>query len=298
MKRLVLAVVISGIIFLKINSLQAKIMMWEIGKGNNVVYLLGSIHVMPEDAYPLDEQIEAAFEKSDLLVVELDPGKIDQNELNDLIVNSAFYPDGTSLKSEIPTELYNPVIEKFQELGMPEAQVNQFRPWFVALNLGMGALQKLEINSATGIDIHFLNKAHEKQLTILEMETPTAQMEVLSSMQDSTQIDYLQYVVEDYDNVKEDFMKLLSAWEAGDADKVNKLYRIKLKELASELPGMKEYYQKLLPDRDKQMADQIKGFLESEEGHTYFVIAGVIHLVGKDGILQLLKDEGYSADQF
>jgi len=272
--------------------------MWEVGKGNNVVYLLGSIHVMPEDAYPLDEQIEAAFEKSDLLVVELDPGKINQNELNDLIVNSAFYPDGTSLKSEIPAELYNPVIEKFQELGMPEAQVNQFRPWFVALNLGIGALQKLEIKSATGIDIHFLNKAHEKQLTILEMETPTAQMEVLSSMQDSTQIDYLQYALEDYDNIEEEFRKLLSAWEAGDAEKVNKLYRIKLKELASELPGMKEYYQKLLPDRDKQMADQIKGFLESEEGHTYFVIAGAIHLVGKDGILQLLQDEGYSTNQF
>ena len=41
------------------------------GKGG-VVYLVGSIHVMTPDFYPLHPSLEAAFKESDLLVEEVD----------------------------------------------------------------------------------------------------------------------------------------------------------------------------------------------------------------------------------
>jgi uncharacterized protein len=297
-KRVLLIVVFVCLVITFTNLLNSEIMMWEVENGRNKVYLLGSIHVMPEDAYPLDEQIETAFEKSDILVVELDPANVVQEEMTNLIINTGLYPEETSLKAEIPTELYNSVVSKFQDLGMVEAQFSRFRPWFVSINLGLGALQKLEIESGTGIDIHFLDMAHEKQLTILDLETPTAQLEALSSMPDSTQIDYLQYMLDDYDNINENFMEMLEAWKSGDTEKLNKSYRLKLKELESELPGLKEYYQKLLPDRDIKMVEQITVFLENEEEHTYFIIVGAFHLVGSDGMLQLLNDAGYDTKQY
>jgi uncharacterized protein YbaP (TraB family) len=273
-------------------------MLWEVENGRNTAFLLGSIHVMPEAAYPLDEEIETAFEKSDVLVVEFDPGNIDQEEINNLIIKSGLYPETSSLKAEIPEKLYNNVLSKLQDMGLVEAQVNRFRPWFVAINLGLGALQKLDINSGTGIDLHFISKAHEKEMTILDLETPTAQMEALSSMRDSTQIDYLQYMMDDYDQIEENFLKMLTAWQTGDTEMMNKSYRLKLKEMESEFPGVKEYYQKLLPDRDKKMVEQIKLLLENEADHTYFIIVGAFHLVGDDGMLQLLEDNGYSTRQY
>jgi len=75
MRKLLIVVVFVCIILSLTNSLNSEIMMWEIENGSNQVFLLGSIHVMPEDAYPLDDQIEKAFESSDILVVELDPAK-------------------------------------------------------------------------------------------------------------------------------------------------------------------------------------------------------------------------------
>ncbi|MFC1887696.1 TraB/GumN family protein [Candidatus Cloacimonadota bacterium] len=298
MRKIVFVVIFVCVILPLIILLNADMMMWEVENGSNKVYLLGSIHVMPEDVYPLDEQIEAAFEQSDILVVELDPGKIDQAEMNNLIISTGFYPEETSLKEEIPEELYNSIVPKFQEMGMTEAQFSRFRPWFVSISLGMGALQKLDIKAGKGIDMHFLDKAHEKQLTILDLETPTAQMEALSSMQEDTQIDYLQYMIDDYDNINEGFNEMLTAWKTGDADLMNKSYRLKLKEMESEFPGIKEYYQKILPDRDKRMVEQIKVFLENEEELTYFIIVGAFHLVGDDGMLQLLNDNGYTTKQF
>ncbi len=298
MKRLVLIVVFVCIIIPLINLLNSEMMMWEVENGRNKVFLLGSIHVMPEDAYPLDEQIETAYESSDILVVELDPANIDQQIMNELVINKGLYPAETSLKNEIPEELYISVTSKFQEMGMGEEQFGSFRPWLVAISLGIGALQKLDIEAGAGIDVHFLDKAHEKQQTILDLETPTAQMEALSSMRDSTQIAYLQYMIDDYDNINKTFMEMLEAWQTGDADKLNQSYRIKLKDMEAEFPGISEYYKKLLPDRDKMMVEKIKDFLENEESHTYFIIVGAFHLVGEDGMLQLLEDNGYETKQF
>ena len=43
------------------------------------------------------------------------------------------------------------------------------------------------------------------------------------------------------------------------------------------------------------MTEKIKGYLE-EEG-TFFVIAGAAHMVGEDGIVALLRNEGYTVRQ-
>ena len=51
---------------------EAKTFAWKATKGSGVVYLIGSIHVLTPDFYPLDPALEAAFKDSDLLVEEVD----------------------------------------------------------------------------------------------------------------------------------------------------------------------------------------------------------------------------------
>jgi len=57
------------ILFIIVTNLHAEIFMWEIQGGLNKAYLLGSIHTMPADIYPLDEKIESAYRESDVLIV-------------------------------------------------------------------------------------------------------------------------------------------------------------------------------------------------------------------------------------
>ena len=51
----------------------------------------------------------------------------------------------------------------------------------------------------------------------------------------------------------------------------------------------------LLFNRNPNMARQIKGFLD--QGETYFVVLGAAHLIGKGGVVELLKNEGFKVDQ-
>jgi len=54
-------------------------------------------------------------------------------------------------------------------------------------------------------------------------------------------------------------------------------------------------YDKLFYQRNLKMTDKIEGFLKKDKSH--FVIIGAGHLIGKKGIIQLLKDRGHNPQQ-
>ena len=278
-------------------TVHADLCMWEIQDCHNKAFLLGSIHLMPENAYPLDSTIEEAFGGSDVLVVELDATTLNQNVINNFIGLNAIYRDSTNLQSRLDEALFDSLVTDFAELGLNEQQLNMFKPWFVSLNLGMGALQKIDIETGLGIDMHFLNQAHEKEMEIIELEEATSQLEAISSMDEDTQIDFLEYAVDEFDNAGENFNEMLVAWQEGDTEKLNSISKEKILSMEEEMPGMKDYYDKMFTQREEEMTKEIIELVENEEAHTYFIIVGAFHLVGDDGLIVRLQDKGYTLKQ-
>src|SRR5918999_4838546 len=50
--------------------------LWKATRGQSVVYLVGSVHLLSRDYYPLSPALDAAFKDCDLLVEELDLGEM------------------------------------------------------------------------------------------------------------------------------------------------------------------------------------------------------------------------------
>ncbi len=298
MNRRMRFLLVTAVMLLLVSAMFAECMLYEVQGGKNKVYLLGSIHLMPEDAYPLNPAIPKAFEDSDVLVVELDASTIDQAQLQQFIVENALLKGENRLHDMLDPKVYRSLTEKMEGIGIPQAQMDMFRPWFVSMSLGMGLLQKLGLQAELGVDMHYLAKAHEKNMPIIELETIMSQMQMLSSLPDSVQVDYLSYSIDDYDKIDEFFGEMLEAWKTGDAEVLDKLSKGKMKEAAKELPGMMDYYGNLFTDRDNEMLKKIAGFANNEEDHTYFVIVGSFHLVGDDGIIKRLKEQNLKAKQF
>ena len=272
--------------------------LWEVENGQNKVYLIGSIHLMPEDVYPLNDEVEKAFKEADILVVEVDATKVDQKKVQAFMIEKACYKEGKNLQTELPEELYKSVSKKFTELGVPMDQIDIYKPWFVSLNLGLLGLQKLNIRAGLGIDVHFLNKANEKEMEILELETASSQLEMLASFQGEAQIDYLQYTVDNYDQSNTIFEDILEAWKTGDTEKMNTVTKVKMLELGKELPGIIDFYHKMFTERDEKILVKIEKLLNNDEDHVYFIIIGALHLVGEDGLLKRLNDKGYNTIQY
>ena len=60
---------------------------------------------------------------------------------------------------------------------------------------------------------------------------------------------------------------------------------------------MKEQYDKLFTERDEAMLEKITSYLNDDTGKTYFIIVGVFHLVGEDGLIKMLEVKGYKTKQ-
>jgi len=284
-------------VLMTVTILNGKNFLWEVQNGKNKAFILGSLHIMPEDVYPLDEKIEKAFEEADYLVVEVDATKIDQKEMTDLISKNAGYENGKSLKTELPEELYKSVSEKFGKLGVPMTKIDIYKPWFVSMNLGLLCLQKLNITAGQGIDVHFLSKEKVSNKKIIELETANAQIEMLSSNPEKAQIDYLQYSIDDYEKCATIYENMLEAWKLGDTTGLYKVTKKKMLALEKELPGMINFYNKMFTERDFNMIKKIDNLLNNGEDKVYFIIIGAVHLVGDDGILNLLNKKGYKTIQ-
>src|SRR5690348_13169044 len=73
--------------------------LWRVSKGNAVIYVAGSIHVLRKSDYPLPEVMESTFRASAGLVEEIDLTQFDPESAQLQMMQMGGYPAGHSLKT-------------------------------------------------------------------------------------------------------------------------------------------------------------------------------------------------------
>jgi uncharacterized protein YbaP (TraB family) len=86
--------------------------LWEVRSGTTTVYVLGSIHFLKQEMYPLDGIIEDAFDNSDILVMEADISDIGNLDVQTLLGRVLYLGDET-LEDHISADAYDTVKRKF-----------------------------------------------------------------------------------------------------------------------------------------------------------------------------------------
>ena len=133
--------------------------LWKVPSKQNTVYLLGSIHLMREDAYPLNKSIEDAYNNAQSLVLEINLDEASSSETQLLMMTRGLYPAGQTLRQSLSQQSFELVKKKTEELGLDFQQVNRLRPWLVTITLAAMQLEQLGYDPRIGIDKHFFDKA-------------------------------------------------------------------------------------------------------------------------------------------
>ena len=136
--------------------------LWKVQSNTTTVYLLGSVHFMKKEFYPLNKRIEDAFDKSAVLAVEANVDDVSKLDIQGLM-EKAFYPSDDTLEKHVSAETYGRVKKAFEEFGIPAWLMDKQKPWFLALTLESLALVKLGFDPTYGIDVHFLSEASGKR---------------------------------------------------------------------------------------------------------------------------------------
>jgi hypothetical protein len=270
-------------------SYSQKSFLWKVQSSRSTVYLLGSIHFLKEDVYPLNQTIESAYESSDKLVVEAninDLGNLDLKAWAD----RAFYKKDDHVEKHVSQETYRLIKKESQALGMPIELLRMQKPWFLALSFQAMELVRLGYAPQHGVDYHFLSRAQGKK-KLLELESIEEQLSLLSGFTDREQERFLIYTLETLSSMDRQVGNMVRAWTSGDTQAMESALADAVLADASLAPIL----QKLFDERNLKMTSKIEGYLNSSGG--CFVIIGAGHLVGKKGIVELLKSRGYTVEQ-
>lgn len=268
---------------------QRKHFLWKAESKTTTLYLLGSLHFLKEENYPLPQEIEAAFDASAVLAVEAninDVGGIDITKL----MESAFYTGTDTLEKHLSRETYETVRKRLEGSGMPPELIARQKPWFLALTLTSLELAKMGFDPAYGIDKHFLSRAQGKK-KIIELESIDYQINLLSGFSDREQELFLSSTLKDLDLIRSEAGILVKAWENGDVKEMEAL----LSKSATNDKGLSSISHKLLDERNAKMCARIEEFLKTKE--SYIVVVGAAHLIGKKGIVEMLRRKGYPVKQ-
>ncbi|MGE5237179.1 MAG: TraB/GumN family protein [Chloroflexota bacterium] len=279
------------LLFLRVDALAepGKHFLWKVQSSSGTAYLLGSLHFLRRDAYPLPRSIEDAFDSSEILVVEANINDLSRVDVAKLL-ERAFYEGGDSLERHLSKETYDAARRRLEDNGLPPQLVNRQKPWYAALTLTSLELMKMGFDPNYGIDSYFLTRAGGR-MKIVELESIDFQVDLLSGFSDREQELFLKYSISDLDLIRSEADTLLRVWRNGDVRGLESL----LGKSAANEHGMSSIYEKLFSARNAQMTSKIEGLLRMRD--TCFVIVGAGHLVGEKGILEALKRKGYSVHQ-
>ena len=259
-----------------------KLSLWRIRTSSATLYLLGSIHAVKADTYPLPAPMEAAFAQADTLVLEVDMSRLSPQEISRAIARRGHYPQGQTIRDALTPDTWRALSAWLDTRNIAYSGIAHTRPWLLAINIQMGALQRLGYDPAYGIDRHFYQEARRAGKRIEALETWQQQIGLLSDMPAKVQDVELRATLASLDHTRKDMATLVDAWRHGDVDRLYSLY---MRDAHSD-PQLDRWMTRLTVDRNERMAAKIRGYL-SKGGH-WLVVVGALHMGGPRGLVKLL----------
>ena len=124
--------------------LEGRSLLYKVSSKQSTVYILGSIHLAKAELYPLDKAIIKAYEKSDVLVVEVDPSsEMSVSMMLKVMSDSGIYPPGMSLQTQLSENTYTSLLSYAKKRGLSIDGMLNMKPWVVMLQLTVTEMMHL-----------------------------------------------------------------------------------------------------------------------------------------------------------
>ncbi len=261
--------------------------MWHVKGPKGEVYMLGSIHMLPENIVWRTPAINRAIKRADVFVFEVSTDEKAQTKIRALVAEMGLLPAGQSLRAMLSPAAQTDFDAAIASAHLPPALMDHERPWLVSLQLLVAEGAAKHYSPDAGVDHAVMGIAAKAHKPMRFFETIEQQIRLLAGGDTKLQLAEFESDLKDYQKQDDDLAPLIGAWSKGQAAKLAALMN---EELADE-PEVKEA---LLTDRNKRWALQIETMLE--EKRVFFITVGAGHLAGSEGVPALLRKAGYRVE--
>lgn len=273
------------------------------GENGQEMWLFGTIHVGDDRTGFLPAEIYDAFAASDALAVECDTESFDEQyeddeELQDAVSDAYYYSDGTTAKDHIEDEeLYDYALQMLKASGNYNMNSLYLKPymWGNAVD-NFFLRQGHQLTGDKGVEERLMRLAEEQEKPVYEVESTLFQIQMMTGYSDKLQETLLGESVSGSGQASwEGTWELYSLWCAGKEAEMIEYLKDDTSEMTEEEKELyDEYNTAMSSDRNKGMLEVAKKYLESDE--VVFYAVGLAHLLAEDGLVNTLRDAGYTVE--
>ena len=254
-------------------------LLWRIeGKGLAAPsYLFGTIHLISAEEFFLTDKMKDAFASAEQIVMEL---KMDDPNMQQELMQYAQMPEGQSLESLLSPEEYALVNEKTMELlGMGAAPFQRMYPILFSAMF----IQQFIEGPPASYEMTLLQMAQEQGKPILGLESIKEQVEALAKIPTQEQAVYLVEMLRDLNGNKNLFEEMVNIYQE---QNIEELHRYIIQQT-----GGLDFSTHLINKRNTSWIPKIEMLIQQK---STFIAVGGGHLGGKNGVVKLLQQAGYT----
>lgn len=263
--------------------------LWKIEKPDQPVsYLLGTIHLGKEKSQ-LSSQFVDILKRTSVLVTEVNvmPEDDEMNDMGLMLIDYSF-----DLSKTLSGDYYFALQQQLSSV-MPNEYVKHVKPWAA---FAMIAYSKPDgYSELFGLDMLLTKEAKTLKKTRVFLETLEDSLRYFADLPEERVISIIQVILDHYDDAQSETQELIQLYQTNQVDEVVNMLsgQSQLLDYFSEDEKrfwQNWFHQKLLMERNRNWLPKLEQQLAKESS---LVAVGAGHLFGDEGLINLLKTQGY-----
>lgn len=271
-------------------------LLWRIS-GNGLAkpsYVLGTHHLAPLSIIDSIKGLHPAFDSTTQVIGELEMSEVQSPAAMQLMQQEMMIKNDTTLKMLFNPEQYS-LVNNFTKtnLGFDLSQMPKLKPAFI-LNNAVVVLYMKHVNNFNPqeqLDAYFQTEAKKKGEKIIALETLEFQFNLLyKSSSLHRQAELLLCELSDVDKLVANAKRLTKAYMNQDLEE---MYKLSKERDNTNCDPTQEEINLMIDTRNQKWANKLPALISATPS---FIVVGALHLPGKEGLLNLLKQEGYTVE--
>ncbi|WP_260484328.1 TraB/GumN family protein [Sphingomicrobium flavum] len=268
--------------------------LWKLADEDTTIYLFGTVHVLPKDFEWRSPRFDEVMAQSDELYVEV-AADLDMWAVLAGLGKYGIDRDAPRLKDRIDPDLHDELDAAISKTFIPASGFDNFKTWLAAVMLmEMNGYGVEEYADGDGVEDVLEREFDEAGKPIRSLEDFETHYLFFDAMSESTQVAFLESMLEVDPDTEKDFLAQIERWRSGNTDDDLDDWFGEV-ESEEERAAVEEFIAGILHGRNASWVDFLIDRLDAPG--TILVAGGAAHFRGEKSVIDLLEKRGFEVER-
>jgi uncharacterized protein len=272
---------------------------WRATRGDQVLHLIGTYHADDPRHDATLSAITPLIQRATTLLVEAGPDE--EKALMDRMAREPglmLITDGPTLPELLPKEEWQDLAAAMSERGIPAFMAAKFRPWYISVVLSLPSCGMADM-AERGLDGMVMQIAGQANVPVRALEPYDTVFGIFGDLSMQDQLSMIRATMAAEDRSEDFAITLADTYFAQDSRLIWEFMRYQALQVPDQSPAQVEA--EFARMEDAMMVRRNRAWIPVIEAAAakgpVFAAFGSLHLSGKNGVLNLLQDAGYTLER-